>query len=415
MNLWDNILNPLFDFFKRNDWYGQNTFLLGQTGAIWLDVHKPYELYNTVPQLKLVVDRRASMYANANIKLRKKKSDGTYEELTDLDFSKLMNNPNPMQSCTDFLRNTKSQKLIYGNQFIYKSKASKSQRFPTLLYPISPRYMQPILTGKVFDQFRISDIISGYQSETNGAIIKYKTEDIIWSKENDLDNPLVGKSPVYSLKFPLSNTKLSYEFRNVIMSEKGALGLLTSEVSKDSGGGSVQMTKKQKDELYKEHVETYGIQEGKRKIILSEHALKWQAMTFPTKDMLLFEEVDANFMTIIDHYGLNANIFSSKNATYENVQQGLKMSYQDTIIPDANQDAQRWTQEFGLDKLGIEIYFDYSHISILSEDQESEGRTFASYMTAINQSVTSGLVSAQQGLSMMKSLFPLIDIGKIKD
>jgi len=391
----------LLDFFKGSNVYSGNSYLLGQKGPIWLDVNKPYEMYNSIPQLKAIVDKRAMMYSAGMLRIRNKK---TGELVEDKEFSKLINNPNPTQSMNEWLVQLKQQKLIYGNQFIYKNKTSALSKYPVALWNISPRYVQPVLTGKVFDQIEIDKIIAEYQFQSCDDLKKYPTKDIIWSKYADLDNPLIGTSPINSLQFPLSNTKLAYEYRNVIMSELGGIGILSSGGTKDIGG-SIPMTPTQKKELQESLKRKYGVQRGQQRIHLTEANMTFTPMTYPTKEMLLFEEVDANLLTIADHYGVNRNLFL--NSTYENLKHGMVMTYQDTIIPDADQDTQLWTKELGVAD-GFEIFMDYSHLSILREDSTDNVNNFKSMSESVVQLVTNGLLTAAEGKKVIDSL--LLDL-----
>lgn len=376
----------------RDGFYRRNSYMLGQKGPVWLDVVRPYDLYNTIPQLKAVVDRKASMFANMELKIVDKK---TKKEVEDKDFRNFIMHPNPMQSMNDWLRNFKQQEQVYGNQFMLMNWPSKLMRYPASISNVSPRYVRPVLTGKVFDQVALNGIISGYEYNDTSNVKTWKPEEIIYSKLNDLDNPIIGLSPIVSLRFPLTNTKLAYEYRNVIMGEKGAIGILSNQPQKDMGGGHVPMRAEEKKRIQDDYLKRYGAQDGKQRIILTEANLKWDPMTYPTKDLLLFEEVDANHATIIDHFGLNTDLFSIGKATYENVKQGLKLCYQDTIIPEADQFAQRLTKELKIDdKLMIQASYD--HISILKEDEQAKATTFQTICTALNQLVSGGVVPAAQ-------------------
>jgi hypothetical protein len=106
---------------------------------------------------------------------------------------------------------------------------------------------------------------------------------------------------------------------------------------------------------------------------MTNTSLNWQPMTFPTKDLMLFEEINDDFLTIIDAYGLNANIFSRQTgSTYENLSEGIKQAYQSTIIPEAEELAMNRSQLFGLISKGEWLELDYSHISVLQENEREK-------------------------------------------
>jgi HK97 family phage portal protein len=404
MNIFDYLGNVIKNgssyFYKKNTYYG-SSYMLGSKGATFVDVQKPNELYNTIPQVKTVIDRKALMFANMELKLVNK-SDGT--EVEDVDFSNLINNPNPLQSMNDWLRQFKQQEQVYGNQFIYKNTPSALSKYPTSLQNISPRYLAPYLTGKVFDQTTIEGIIAYYEYYLEGSSTskrKFDVNEILYSRLNDIDNPIIGVSPIFYLIYPISNTKLAYEYRNVIMGEKGAIGILSNE-SKDSMGG-IPLKKEERKRIEDSYTNEYGVGAGQRRIHLTEASLKWQPMTYPTKDLLLFEEIDANLNTIVDAFGLNINIFSSKNATFENVKNSLIQCYQDTIIPEADQFAQSLTNFIVKDKTK-EIRASYEHVAILKESEAEESAELKTKIDSVTQLVNANIITPIQAQSMMASL-----------
>jgi HK97 family phage portal protein len=365
-------------------------YILGQKGAVWINTDKPYELYNSIPQLKTVIDKKASMFSNMELLLRDIET-GQIED--DSVLRALIQNPNPLQSMNEWLRQYKTQEQVYGNQFIYQNKPSRLSQYPSALWNISPKYIKPVLSGRLFDQTKKEEIITRYEYIEGAKTYSYETINILYSKICDLDNPIVGTSPIESLKKPLSNIDHAYTYRNVIMSQKGAIGMITNE-TKDAMGG-VPLKEDEKTALEKQYRTDYGISEGQARIIISEASLKWQPMSYPTKDLLLFEEVDANMMTIIDHFGLNANIFSSKNATFENVKNAIIQCYQDTIQPEADQFTQALGKFIGIPE-GKELVASYEYLAIMKENKQKGMAAIENIVRALTQSIQSGLLSGEQ-------------------
>lgn len=308
------------------------SYRIGYKGAVYLDTDVPKKLFDTIPQLNQVITKKANMFANMRLVLVDK--DGN--EVEDPNFQKFIENPNILQTQNEFLKLWSKQVDVYGNLFCYKSQASKLQAYPTSVNLVSPFNISPVLTGKIYDQTELSGIIEKYETRNNLSQKEFPTQDILWVKNADLDDPTIGISPLRSLKFPLSNTKLAYDYLNVISNEKGAIGMISKENSKDAFG-DIPMTPEEKKELEKAFQNSYGLGQSedgsnKMRIQITQSAMKCQPMSYPTKELLLMEQIDANFLTIIDHYGLNVNIFSSKAQTYENVIGAIRQCYQDTIF-----------------------------------------------------------------------------------
>jgi hypothetical protein len=114
-------------------------------------------------------------------------------------------------------------------------------------------------------------------------------------------------------------------------------------------------------------------------------------MTYPTRDLLLLEQIDAYFLTIVDHFGLNINIFSSKSQTFENVKNSLIQCYQDTIIPEADLFCQELTKFLNI-KEGQRIVASYDHVKILKDNSKLDFAT----ITQLQQSGIIDMSMAQQ-------------------
>jgi phage portal protein BeeE len=381
--------------------------LIGRVGPAYLDTSAPYKLYNSIPQLRTIIDRKALMFANMVIIM----VDKNGKEVEDPDLKRLLDRPNVLQGQNDFLRQFKQQEQIYGNQFIYKNKASRVSTYPQSLQNITPFLLKPNLTGKLFDQIAMDGLVKNYQYIENGTEKTFKTDEILWSRINDLDSPLVGISPLKALRFPLTNIKYAYDYRNVLLNEKGAIGILSAMPAKDAQG-ALPMDKEEKKRLNDSYSNTYGIgtdNEGgqKSRIQITDTAMNWQPMTFPTKDLLLFEEIDANTLTLVDHFGLNINIFSSKSQTYENVKNAIIQCYQDTIQPEADQYVQNLGEFLGI-KEGYKLKASYDHLAILQSDQAHEASTFATIMSTVTQSVTAGILDAAQASAFIAKKFGIV-------
>ena len=96
-------------------------------------------------------------------------------------------------------------------------------------------------------------------------------------------------------------------------------------------------------------------------------------MSYPTRDLLLFEELTADKMALIDAYGLSYNLFSSeKGTTFTNVRDSIRMVYTDTIIPETQQLYNNLMSQFGLDKEGYYLEACFDHLPVLQADQKEQ-------------------------------------------
>lgn len=390
--------------YGKNYFYKSQSVQIGNKGAVYIDVDKPYELYHSIPQLRTIIGKKKAMFANV-IPILKDKDGNVIDGAKADEFYKLIYSPNVMQSFNEFMENQLEQLDIYGNQFTYKNKVSNLSSFPVALWNISPRYMSPVTTGKVFDQVEKKGIISAYQYCEGGVNKPYKVEEIMYMRHNDLDNPIIGTSPLKSLKHPLSNIDGAYKFRNALINNGGALGIL-SNTAKDAIG-SVPLTQTEREDIEKQYRKDYGISEDQMKYIITGATMSWTPMSYPTKDMLLFEEVDANTLVLIDHYGMNVNLFASKNATFENVNASIKQVYSDTIQPYADKYFTSLTAFLEIEKIfgeGAYIEGSYEHLKVLQENKKEGAELFKSHVDSISQLVEKQIITIQQGKDLLKNI-----------
>lgn len=405
-NIFNVLGQKIIGLFSNSSWNSYSR-MLGQKGAVWMNVDKPGEVYRTIPQIQGVVDRKAKLFSNMDIRIMQGDEDVTekHKDITDL-----LQNPNLFQGMNDWLEDYKRQEQVYGNQFMYKNIPSRLTSMPKTLTNISPAYIKPVHTGKYFDQVDMSGVVSKYEYQDDAGNTRiFETNTILHSMIGDLDNPLMGLSPIMSLRFPITNTKLAYEYFNVISGEKGAIGVMSNR-SKDAMG-SVPLTPEEKTAIHDSMVNKYGVQDGKKRVLLTNATIDWTPMTYPTKDLLLQEQIDANFMTIVDHFGLNINMFSSKNATFENVRSAIIQTYQDAIQPEADRFMQRLTKFLSLQN-GLRLKASYEHLSILQSDKGKEADTLDKQIKSIIQLVDANIIERQQASDIIANITSL-ELGNI--
>ena len=152
-------------------------------------------------------------------------------------------------------------------------------------------------------------------------------------------------------------------------------------------GGSLPMTPEERDEIQNDWVNR-----NKDKLVITESDVNWTPMSYPTKDLMLFEELTEDKMAIIDAYGLSYYLFSqAKGSTFSNVKEGMRMSYQDTIIPETNQMYQTISQQLGLIDEGIYIKADFSHVAVLQDDRNAEASAMNLRADAVNKIINAGV------------------------
>lgn len=380
-----NWRNPFNWFNSGNDnrFYFQNTIIGANDSPTWVgvDAEHAQTIYETIPHVRIVIDKLASMFANAKIVI----TDMNGEPVDNQEqnpFYRLIENPNPSQSREEFLMQYFIYQSLYGTAF--NNKLGVAGSIPRVMWNLPSQYMEVLVTGKVYKQVDINDIIKGYKlcfGNTNTQ--SFDVDEVLMRSTPSPENPIIGSSKLQSLKMPISNIHAVLSKSNVIFNRMGAIGILSNEGSKD-GMGALPLKPKEKQHVHEQYQKNYGNKANQMSLIISEANLKWQPMTYPSKDMMFYEELESDFSQIISSYGAHRDIFpSTKGATFENQNNAQKATYQDTIIPFANDYAKALTEFLGADLNGFKITFDYSHIPVLQENEKERSEVLLNKTKAI--------------------------------
>ena len=269
-----------------------------------------------------------------------------------------------MQSWSDIVYSLSVQDALYSNAFAYCPKRSFDVR--NLIVPLPANKVEIHLSGKKLKAMDSEDLVTKFTFEYDDD----STENIDWMDmlyltTDDGMNIIKPISRIDSLRFPLSNLKAQYRKRNVLLENIGAIGILST--SQNDMGGAIPMTPEEKNQIKRDW-----FQRSKDELMITESQVNWQPMSFPTKDLMLFEELNADKMALIDAFGLSINLFSTeKGATFSNVRDSIRMVYTDTIIPETQSMYDSMMRQWGLDQ---EYYLKatFDHLPVLQVDEESK-------------------------------------------
>jgi hypothetical protein len=332
----------------------------GKKEAVWVDTNDAWRLFIEIPELRSVIDKRASMMASNHPCMYDMNGDKVESHwLMDL-----FKDPNAMQSWSDVIYSLSVQDALYSNAFAYCPTRSFDIR--NLIVPLPANKIEIQLSGKKLQAMDSEDMVTRfvfqYDDDTKEKI---DWTDMIYLTTDDGMNLVKPISRIDSLKYPLSNIKAQYHKRNVLLENIGAIGILST--SQNDMGGAIPMTSEEKRQIQKDW-----FKRSKDELIITESQVDWKPMSYPTKDLLLFEELNADKIAIIDVYGLNSNLFSSeKGTTFTNVRDSIRLVYTDTIIPETQSMYDSMMKQWGLSD---EYYLkaEFNHLPAMQVDEESK-------------------------------------------
>ena len=332
----------------------------GKKEAVWVDTNDAWRLFIEIPELRAIIDKRAEMMSTNKPCLYDMNGDKVESHwLIDL-----FRDPNAMQSWNDVVYSLSVQDALYSNAFAYCPKRSFDIR--NLIVPLPANKIQINLSGKKLQAMDSEDLITNfkftYDDDTKETI---EWADMLYFTTDDGMNLVKPISRIDSLRYPLSNIKAQYHKRNVLLENIGSIGILSTQ-SNDMGG-AIPMTPEEKETIRRDWY-----RRSKDELMITESQVNWQPMSFPTKDLMLFEELTADKIAIIDAYGLSINLFSTeKGATFSNVKDSIRMVYTDTIIPETQSMYNSLMKQFGLD---TEYYLkaEFHHLPVLQVDEREK-------------------------------------------
>jgi hypothetical protein len=161
------------------------------------------------------------------------------------------------------------------------------------------------------------------------------------------------------------------------------------------------MTSEQKDQLQQDF-RRYGLKNHQWQFIITSATLKWQQMGVATKDLMLFEEIEADTMAICDNYNYPYQLMSSaKGTTFSNLNEGKKLLYQDATLPEAESIYEQWNQLFNSKKYNLKIDKDYSHVAVLQEDKLQSAQARKELNEALQIEFQNGLITLDDWLEKL--------------
>ena len=157
------------------------------------------------------------------------------------------------------------------------------------------------------------------------------------------------------------------------------------------------------------------MKDGQQKVLVTQSGVKWTPMSYPTKDLMLFEETEDDLQQIIDIYGMSRDIFSNtKGATFENQEMAIRGTYENTIIPEAKSFLRGLSQFLGLLDRGKILVPSYEHLDIFEKETEEDKikdaqigliSSGAVHINALNKSVYDGITNREAAIDILIRLY----------
>lgn len=358
------------------------------------------EMFLTVPELNAILNMRARAAGNMKIIIVDK---DTEEEVKVSDpIADRLRNPNYFQSKEEFFGLTSLFRDIFGDEFIYMQQPGRLA--PSGIFTLPPQQIHIENEGyeklNPFFMYRKlpSSIVYSYRNY-DGKNYKLDDSKLLHLNDNNVKSNtelsfLKGNSKIDAQQAPLENILAAYEARNVLIVNRGAIGIL-SNASKDGIGGVAPLDVKEKAKVQQEFSK-YGLTKSQWQVIITNLSLNWQQMAIDVDKLRLFEETKEDTLKLCDAYGLPPEMLSVSNGvTFANKREAQVQFYRDTVIPETGARIAGINKKWFADK-DYELAATFEHLPIFSEELKDRARSLMLVCNALSRALDGQVITIEE-------------------
>lgn len=348
-----------------------------------------------------IINKQSYAFINGRTKIKNLEGKDS-ETPVATKIKKLLANPNPLQNNKQFEAQMAIYLRLFGYCVIMPVKPNGFPNSDAESMWIIPPYMCTFeFTKESFFNLKkgfLTRVVVKYGDET--SILMPDQVIIIKDVTPGFDTIFLPGSPIKPLQQNISNLIGIYNSKGTLINYRGALGILTPEIDPN---GAIAVDEEEKETLQNSLMK-YGIKNGQWKFIVANSAMKWQQMGIAYKDLMLTEWGEDDTMVICD--GLNypfkllANTKSSSMAGTE-VEAFEKILYNSFILPFSEMVYEQLAAAFESEKNGLVITKDYSHVSVLQEDDVKRNTARLILNNSLKIEYEQGLITKNQWLDAL--------------
>ena len=227
----------------------------------------------------------------------------------------ILDQPNPNQGWSDFVKEVVGYKLVTGNSYIYGAKTEFGVNKDKIISLTAlPAQLMNIVSSN--NQVEYYNLIGNNQRLEKESILHLK----YWNPDFSSSQNVYGMSPLRAgLKVMALNNE-AYNAQGNVMANRGAYGMLSA-----TGDASPEQLQQLKDKF--KNAET-----GEIMIVASE--LKWTQFGQPSAELQILESMSLNLRDLCNLYGFPSLLMGDDTQkTYSNYEQAVKSMVFNCVIP----------------------------------------------------------------------------------
>ncbi len=369
-----NIIKNIFKEKNKNNKVNETKSYYQPLGkAIWSD--RNFEVFAREGYIRNVITYKCvSMLARSASSVPIMVYDKTTNKrIEDHPIEKLLQNPNPTQSRSEFFESLYSYKLISGNSYIQAILLDKINfKNPKELFILRPDRITLIASD-------ISNIPMAYKYKVNSHETTFYVDtltgksEILHLKSFNPVNDWYGLSPIEAAGYSIDQHNEASKW-NKSMLQNGArpIGAL---VVKSNNDDSAFLTDEQFSRLKTQLNEEFSGYENAGKPLLLEGGLEWKEMSLTPMDMDFLNTKYSCARDIALAFGVPSQLLGIPgDNTYSNLTEARLSMWEETIIPmidNVINSLNKWLVPMFDDFNNIGLYYEKDKITALSSRQES--------------------------------------------
>jgi len=344
-----------------------------------------YDLSTFISEIFTPIDAIASRAASAKYNL----TDLEGNEVNPTgNIKRILSEPNPFDNFSNLIYKLVFSGLSDGNKWLYARVPSIDKN--TIIVPNSDNVkgLWALIPPKIHlnENSTTTNILSISSKE---ALIKYFTYDLsseklspkhLFHESSSLnkrdDSIFVGISPLQSAERNINNLIVAYQARYNVYNNNGAAGYLSKKQNNSNNSIEQAIDPVTREKMLSELNEKNGITGNKNIIGLSSIPLEFVNTLASIKELMPFEETEADALAIAGIYGVDKDLLPSKdNSNYENKKNAELNLWQNIVKSECYDVADLISKALNLSSKNQKITPDFSSIECLRQDEKTKSET----------------------------------------
>ena len=362
--------NPYYNTYQVSGGFRFQDY--NQTNVIEDGYAKNADLYSIVRKI-------STSASTIPLKLYDIKADGEKELITDGELYNLLQQPNRLQTFTEFLDESMIYLLLSGNNYINGYKSLGMGDVFRELNVLSSQFVT-IETGGIERPIKAYS----YQDTRN---ITFDADDVMMVKypnpKGDGVDRLYGLSPLQAGNMALQSSNNIYDAKGNIITNQGASGILSDQSERS-------MRKEDAEHLQDAWDKKQKAKGGFGKTLVSSANLAYLQMGMSSSDLQLIENGVIDLRSLCNIYAVPSQLFNDvAGTTFNNMDAAKKSLYTEAVLPNLN----LWLKSFNNwfindwskhDNKNYCLEADISSIEVLQSNQKEEADKDKVNMEGVN-------------------------------